>query len=225
MALRFARSFREDPTGGSRARSGGWNFFPWTLFQVFHPCGLRRLARGERRGSAPRGAIRLGRWSAFALALLLAAPLAAKDGLGVFGEWAAFRDAEVPRCYAIAAAEPDRRAGSQAAYADVATWPRRGVRGQVHFRLSRPLHENPRLSLTVGGERFALTGGGIDAWAEGPRADAAIVAAMRSASRMSVSAVDRSGRRFTDRYRLDDAATAMDAATVGCARIRPAGSR
>lgn len=149
----------------------------------------------------------------------------------MFGEWAAFRDAEVPRCYAIAAAEPQRSSSAargsaqNAAYADVATWPRRGVRGQVHFRLSRELHENPRLSLTIGGERFALTGGGIDAWAEGPRADAAIVAAMRSASRMSVSAVDRSGRRFTDRYGLDDAATAMDAATVGCARIRPAGSR
>ena len=28
------------------------------------------------------------------------------------------------------------------------------------------------------------------------------------------------GRRFTDRYSLDGAATAMDAATVGCARAR-----
>ena len=150
--------------------------------------------------------------------LLAAASLAAKDGLGVFGQWAAFRDPQTPRCYAIVAAEP--RSGSRSpAYADVATWPKRGVRNQVHFRLSRELHADPRISLSVGSQRFTLTGGGIDAWAKGPRADAAIIAAMRSAPRMSLSAVDRAGRRFTDRYSLDGVATAMDAATVGCARI------
>ena len=50
--------------------------------------------------------------------------------------------------------------------------------------------------------------------------DAAIVAAMRSAGSMSISASDSAGHRFTDRYSLEGAATAMDAATVGCARIR-----
>ena len=156
-----------------------------------------------------------------ALALLLvAAPLAAKDDLGVFGQWAAFRDPEVPRCYAIAAAERNRNAGAFPAYADVATWPRRGVRGQIHFRLSRELGGSARLSLAIGGERFRLTGGGVDAWAADRTMDAAIVAAMRSASRMSLSATDPAGRRFTDRYSLEGVATAMDAATVGCARIR-----
>jgi len=37
---------------------------------------------------------------------------------------------------------------------------------------------------------------------------------------MSLSATDRAGRRFSDRYSLDGAATALDAATVGCARVR-----
>ena len=150
--------------------------------------------------------------------LFWAAPALAKDDLGVFGQWAAFRDADVPRCYAIAAAE---RGGSAfPGYADVATWPRQGVRGQVHFRLSRELHDNPRLVLSIGSARFALTGGGVDAGAADRAMDAAIVAAMRSAPRMTLSATDRAGRRFTDRYSLDGVATAMDAATVGCARIR-----
>jgi hypothetical protein len=154
-----------------------------------------------------------------ALALLgLAAPLAAKDSLGVFGDWGAFRDPGVPRCYAIAAAEGEAR--DHAPYASVGTWPRRNLRGQVHVRLSRNLAASPNISLSIGGERFALTGGGGDAWAADRRMDAAIVAAMRSASSMSVSARDRAGRRFTDRYSLDGAATAMDAATVGCARLR-----
>ena len=157
------------------------------------------------------------------LALLaLAAPLAAKDSLGVFGEWGAFRDPSVPRCYAIAAAENEARsrARDHAPFASIGTWPRRQVRGQVHVRLSRNTAPSAAISLSLGGQRFALAGGGGDAWARDRRMDAAIVAAMRSAGSMSVSARDRAGRRFTDRYSLDGAATAMDAATVGCARIR-----
>ena len=192
------------------ARRRNVEFCPWTVFQVFHP---------------PR---RRGRWWPVVPLLLLAAPAVAKDDLGVFGQWAAFRDPKVPRCYAIAAAEPSTRSSSakrgsaenSAAYADVATWPKRGVRGQVHFRLSRTLHAQPRLSLAIGSQRFELTGGGADAWAANPAGDAAIVAAMRSAPRMSLSAVDAAGRRFTERYSLDGVATAMDAATVGCARMK-----
>jgi hypothetical protein len=162
---------------------------------------------------------------AFVILALIASPLAAKDGLGVFGEWGAFRDPQVPRCYAIAAAEPEvreraRNAREHAPFASVGSWPKRGVRGQLHFRLSRNLAAAPRLSLAIGAQRFELTGGGGDAWAKDRTMDAAIVAAMRSAGSMSLSATDRGGRRFTDRYSLEGAATAMDAATVGCARLR-----
>lgn len=154
------------------------------------------------------------------LALLIAAPLAAKDSLGVFEKWGAFRDPGAGRCYAIAMPEPSRATRDYRAFASVGTWPWRGVRGQVHFRLSRKLAAKPAIALAVGGQRFALTGGGGDAWARDRAMDAAIVAAMRSAGGMSISASDARGRRFTDRYDLDGAATAMDAATVGCARVR-----
>ena len=158
-----------------------------------------------------------------ALALLaLAAPAAAKDSLGVFGQWGAFRDPAVPRCYAIVAAEEPRRreVREQEPFASVGTWPRRGVRGQVHLRLSRSVAQGAAISLSLGGRRFALAGAGGDAWARDATMDAAIVAAMRSAPSMAVYSRDRSGRRFTERYSLEGAATAMDAATVGCARIR-----
>ena len=157
-----------------------------------------------------------------AAAMAVPAPLAAKDSLGVFSSWAAFRDnGASPRCYAIARPEP---AGAQALrardyepYASVGTWPGRQVRGQLHFRLSRELAKGSRVSLSVGGRSFMLSGGGGDAWAHDPAMDAAIVAAMRSAQSMSLSAMANGGRRFTDRYRLEGAATAMDAATLGCA--------
>ena len=152
--------------------------------------------------------------------LLLAAPAAGKDDLGVFDAWGAFRDPGAGRCYAIAVPQPGRAARDYDPYASVGTWPRRGVRGQIHIRLSRQLAASPRVSLAVGGKRFALTGGGGDAWATDKAMDAAIVAAMRSAGSMAVSATDLRGRRFTDRYSLSGAATALDAASVGCASVR-----
>ncbi len=146
------------------------------------------------------------------------APLLAKDGLGVFANWAAFRDASVPRCYAIAKPEPSKLARDYEPFATVGTWPKRNIRGQLHIRLSREMAANSTITLIINAKRFALTGGGGDAWAKDKAMDAAIVAAMRSGSRMIVSAVDKSGRRFSNTYLLSGAATAMDAATVGCAR-------
>ncbi|MGX7951770.1 hypothetical protein ACWPM1_04305 [Tsuneonella sp. HG249] len=152
--------------------------------------------------------------------IAVAAPLAARDSLGVFENWGAFRDPGAGRCYAIAMPEPSRAARDYRAFASVGTWPKRGVRGQVHFRLSRKLPAEPAITLSIGGQRFMLTGGGGDAWTRDRTMDASVIAAMRSAGSMSISARDLRGRRFSDRYDLRGAATAMDAATLGCARVR-----
>ena len=151
-------------------------------------------------------------------ALTLAAPLAAKDSLGVFSDWGAFRDPSLPRCYAIAMPEDSRARRDFEPFATIGTWPRQNIRGQVHFRLSRQLAQRPRITLSIGAKSFQLTGGGGDAWAEDRTMDAAIVAAMRSASRMTVRAAGTNGRRFSDSYSLSGAATAMDAATLSCSR-------
>ncbi|MEO0462174.1 MAG: hypothetical protein AAF127_03530 [Pseudomonadota bacterium] len=149
-----------------------------------------------------------------ALALLsTASALSAKDSLGVYSSWAAFRDPGTPnyagRCYAIA--KPHRAAD---AFASVGTWPGEGVRGQVHVRLSR---EARSAQLTIGGTRFELVAMGRDAWAADAGRDAAILAAMRSAETMRVTGRTAGGGLFSDRYSLEGAATAMDAAVVGCA--------
>ncbi len=144
----------------------------------------------------------------------LALPAAAKDSLGVYSSWAAFRDADQPRCYAIA--KP--RSGRSATFASIATWPKQGLRNQVHLRLSRVVGDIGA-TLRVGDRRFAVPTLGRDAWAKDSRMDAAIVAALRSSTRMSITARDTNGRRFTDRYDLAGAATAIDAAVVGCASI------
>lgn len=146
--------------------------------------------------------------------LLMSAPAVARESLGVFESWGAFRDARPPRCFAIA--EPVRPAASNARwspFASVAVWPALKARNQLHIRLRHARPQGSRVVLAVGGKRFELIAGGADAWSPDPRADAAIVAAMRSAQAMTVSAAG-----FSDTYRLRGAATAIDAATLGCAR-------
>ena len=73
--------------------------------------------------------------------------------------------------------------------------------------------------LLIDDRRFALVAGATDAWASDPRQDAAIVAAMRSARSMSIATVAATGSGFADTYILKGAATAIDAAQLGCARV------
>lgn len=155
----------------------------------------------------------------FAVAILaviaFSAPLLAKDSLGVYSGWAAFRDDTPQRCYAIA--KPSRNGGS-APFASVASWPDRGIRGQLHIRLSRNIRDDSEVTLSMGERSFTLLARGRNAWAQDNRMDAAIIAAMRSATNMRVAARDSDGNRFSDRYDLTGVATAIDAAAVGCAR-------
>jgi hypothetical protein len=156
----------------------------------------------------------------FAATMALAGPALARDGLGVFDSWGAFRDPQVPRCYAIAMAQPSTLAREYQPYADVGTWPVKALRNQVHFRLSRRIQPGARIALALGGQRFQLTGGGGDAWPADARMNAAIIAAMRSAGSMTVASRDAAGRSFSNTYPLAGAASAIDAAAVGCATIR-----
>lgn len=156
--------------------------------------------------------------SALALALSPGEAAQARDSLGIFDTWAAFRDPAVPRCYAIAMPEPSAAARERQGYAAIGSWPARGERNQVHFRLSRTLGRGSRPMLAIDGQHLALAGSGSDAWSVDKRMDAAIVAAMRSARSMRISARDTGGRPFVDVYPLSGAATAMDAALLGCAR-------
>jgi hypothetical protein len=154
-----------------------------------------------------------------AAALLLATPALARDSLGIWNSWGAFADAGVPRCYAIAMADVvEGRRNEFQPYVTVGNWPRRGARGEVHVRLSRRLGPGGTVSLTISGERFQLVAGAADAWAQDRRMDAAIVAAMRSASSMTVTARNGAERAFSESYALAGAASAMDAALLGCAQ-------
>jgi len=150
--------------------------------------------------------------SALALLVLLAQ---AREPLGVYGSWGAFRDPSPRRCFAIA--QPVEKYREAKPFASIATWPRDGVRNQLHIRLSRVRAANARVTLSIGERRFELQAGDADAWAPDARTDAAIVAAMRSGRSMSVETLGANGGPFADSYALKGAATAIDAAALGCA--------
>ncbi len=162
----------------------------------------------------------LSLFALLAIGVAGAVPALARESLGLYATWGAFRDPVVPRCYAIAMAEPNQSAREYQPFAAVGSWPRRGARGQLHFRLSRRIAPQSTITLNVGGQRWQLTGGGGDAWARNEGDNSAIVAAMRSAPRMTVTATDLRGNRFVNAWPLAGAASAMDAALIGCAKVQ-----
>lgn len=156
--------------------------------------------------------------SLVAAALALATPLTAKDRLGVYQGWAAFRDPETPRCYAIAA--PDETIGkpTRDAYLSIGFWPRQGVTHQIYVRLSRERLADSGITLSAGGRRFRLKVQGDGGWATDRRMDIAIIAAMRGATSLSVESIGRNGRSIVDAYSLRGAPSAIDAAALGCVK-------
>ena len=84
------------------------------------------------------------------------------------------------------------------------------------MRLSRQRHPRAQVTLSIGERRFALISGEQDAWAPDARTDAAIVSALRAGRSMSVESTGMDGRPFADVYALKGAATAIDAAALGC---------
>lgn len=168
---------------------------------------LCHIATGPR-GSRARATALL----ALLLAALPATPADARNSLGVFDAWAAFRDPPQPgaplRCYAIA--EPET-ASAPGGYATVAFWPQARVRAQFHVRLPAGIAAPASAFIAIDGRRFALVGRGAGLWAADARGDAAIVAALRGARGMAVEAGGwRAG------WALRGVASAINSAALGC---------
>ncbi len=142
----------------------------------------------------------------------------ARDSLGVYDGWGAFRDTQPFRCYAIA--EPEGSSGKWRPFASVSWWPGENVRGQLQVRLSHERRAGAKVMLVVGDRKWLLTAGKFDAWSPSERHDAFILAKLRSSQAMSVSTVAATGGGFADTYALRGAASAFDAAALGCAKAR-----
>ena len=158
-------------------------------------------------------------WGLAVLAVLASSAALARDSLGIYDKWGAFRDAKPFRCYAIAEPEAEPSAKWKP-FASVSWWPGNAVRGQLHARLSRAVKPGAGVFLVAGGRKWRLSAGQYDAWSPSPRHDAFILAKLRSSGSMSISSVSAKGNGFADTYALAGAASAFDAAALGCAKGR-----
>jgi len=149
---------------------------------------------------------------AIALGLLMmsAGPAAGAQILAAQGSWAALRLAVARPLLPAARRQPAARAGFSFGSG-------KSARGQFHVRLSRVPRAGSSVMLTIGERPFLLVVRGDWAWSRGPLQETAIIDAARAARSMRIEARDGAGRRFADRYLLDGAPTAIDAAAAGCA--------
>jgi hypothetical protein len=150
-----------------------------------------------------------------ALLLLSAAPASAQQVLFAGGHWAAIDRGLTceagSRALRIAT---EGKVQARAGFAFDSAGPRSG---QFFALLSRAPRAGSTVVLTVGDQPFLLAVGGQWAWSTGPAQEQAIIAAARSAGGLTLRARDQGGSSFTDRYVLDGAATAIDAAAARCA--------
>ena len=150
---------------------------------------------------------------AFALALAAVAAAPPRT-LAARGAWAAFD--RMSQCEAVTRAllpEDVRKPATVLAI----LYDRRGRRtGELSVRFRRPLREGSSVILTIGEQPFDLIARGQSAWSRGPAQESAILAAIRASSGARVTSRDQAGRRMTDRFLLDGAPTAIDAAAAAC---------
>lgn len=152
------------------------------------------------------------------LALAWAAPvMAAPQIIAAQGRWATLQQDGV--CEAASRsllAAPKGKVQARASVSFDAGGPRRG---QLAVRLSRPVRDGSTVMLQVGDAPFLLVARGDMAWSRGPAQEQAILAAMRREGGFRIEARAPGGGRIVDRYSLDGAPLAIDAAAACAARL------
>jgi len=158
------------------------------------------------------GVSRRAAWLAATLALL-ATPVSAQRILFAGGQWAAIDFGS--RCEARSKALwPKAGTKPFAGFAFDRAGPRQG---QFYVHLSRAARSGASVIATIGSEPFLLIARGQWAWSRGEAQQRAMLEAARYGQSMRIETRDERGNRVADRYMLQGAATAIDAAAAACA--------
>ena len=133
------------------------------------------------------------------------------------GQWAALRQGRTCEAAARSLRSPPKgRPPARASLSFDAGGPRRG---QFAARLSRVPRAGASVMLVIGETQYLLLPQGDMAWSRGPAQEAAIIAALRASGGMRVEARSTGGGRIVDRYLLDGAPLAIDAAAACAATL------
>lgn len=146
-------------------------------------------------------------------ALLLIAPAV----VGADGQWAALQQGRT--CEAAARSLGSVYKGRPPARASLSFDAGGPRHGQFTARISRVPRGGATVMLHVGDQPFLLMSQGDLAWSRGPKQEQAIIAALRAKGGMRVEARSPGGGRIVDRYSLDGAPLAIDAAAACAAAL------
>jgi len=144
---------------------------------------------------------------------LLVAPMV----VGADGQWAALSQGRT--CEAAARSLGVVYKGRPPARASLSFDAGGPRHGQFAARLSRVPRTGATVMLHLGDQPFLLMSQGDMAWSRGPKQEQAIIAAMRANGGMRVEARSPGGGRIVDRYGLDGAPLAIDAAAACAAGL------
>ncbi len=145
-----------------------------------------------------------------ALALASASPAFAKDSLGIFGDWGAFKQGA--SCYATTASTSAAQGRKGPAYLTVTLWA--GNRApQVMLGLGTAAKA---ARLTAGGQGFTPSIRGDAAWMPDSRGDSLLIQALSASSNATVSMISPRNNRLTDRYSLKGFNEAWKAVLAAC---------
>jgi Invasion associated locus B (IalB) protein len=159
----------------------------------------------------------------------VALPASAADQptlLGVSREWTAYQasTSEGKVCYALSKpiAVLPKKAARDPIFVLVSTWPGRNVKDELQIVPGYPYKDGEPVYAQVGSTRTEFftrnDANSGSAWVKEVSDEAALVAAMRGGSKMTVTGISQRGTKTTDTYSLEGITTALDRAHSACAR-------
>ncbi|SFV37570.1 hypothetical protein SAMN05216456_2991 [Devosia crocina] len=159
---------------------------------------------------------------ALALAVAAVSPAAAQSArvLGDFRDWSSYAadDGSGTICFAMTrpkSTEPSSAAGSDA-YVYVTNRPGEDVVSEFNVVAGYTFQTGSLASVSVGGQSFALFTQGDAAWLDDAGQSAALAAAIRAGSTLSVEGTNATGARVVQSYSLSGATAAQQAIGAEC---------
>lgn len=162
-----------------------------------------------------------GKTSALALALVLAAtPAMAQSArvLGDFRDWSSFAadDGSGTICFAMTKPKTSEPASEGQAYLYITNRPGEDVSSEFNVVAGYTFQTGSVATVSVGGQNFALFTQGDAAWLDDSGQTAALAAAIRAGSSLTVQGVNASGTQVIQNYSLSGATAAQQAIGAEC---------
>jgi invasion protein IalB len=190
--------------------------------QVFFNVDRRRGASGA---ASRRRIMNLRVLTIAAIAVIGAsAGASAQQEVGVFKAWKAFTQDDPDGKLCFVASQPTDSKYSQkisdrdAAFFMITSIPAKSIRNEASTIIGYPFAPNSTVTVDIDGKKFSMftnESQGDTAWAVVEQQEA-LVAAMKSGTRMTVEGKSRRGTISTDSYSLSGVTAALDKATAEC---------